>query len=246
MVYAVANATDAKATKTVVVAVIDTGISDSLIDKNMMCKHGSKDFTGTGLQDRHGHGTHVSTLIDQYVKGIYPGREPKTFQARLASVHPNYCQVILKFVDDPYGHEVATTFKVVKAINYAVDIHVDVINFSGGGESPLYEEKRAILRALNSGIKVIVAAGNNSKRLVKGDSYYPAAYDPRIIVVGNLAPNLKDIVDSSNYGDIVKFWEVGYEVPSLCLNNEICEKTGSSQSTAIKSGKVIREMLSHQ
>src|SRR5690606_17888997 len=81
-------ATNVTVAKPIIIAVIDTGISDKLKDGKFLCKMGHKDFTGTGLNDVHGHGTHVSGLIHQHAA--------KTADWNKSA---NYCQVILKYWD---------------------------------------------------------------------------------------------------------------------------------------------------
>ena len=75
MVLTVSLANAQQKSKTLVVAVIDTGIDAQAFNRHVLCKTGHKDFTGTGIQDRHGHGTHISGLIDQYAKSIFLGKD---------------------------------------------------------------------------------------------------------------------------------------------------------------------------
>ena len=66
----------------ITIAVIDTGLRKDIVEQGYskgICKIGHKDFTGTGINDDHGHGTNISGLIHKYAKGL------------------KYCQVIIKF-----------------------------------------------------------------------------------------------------------------------------------------------------
>src|SRR5690349_5783545 len=212
-------------TRPLVVAVIDTGLDiEKMKDKVHLCKFGHKDFTGQGIVDRHGHGTHISGLID-------------TFAGKA-----NYCQVILKYYD-PMSPPKSNLNNTVRALAWAIELNVDVINYSGGGLEPDMIEKKLILEALDRGIKVVVAAGNEQSNLDDGmHRYYPAMYDKRIIVVGNYSQD-RVPAKSSNWGSVVTVWEVGSKVTSYCINGfYTCEMTGTSQATAIQSGRIIRKM----
>ena len=75
--------------------------------------------------------------------------------------------------------------------------------------------------------------------------YYPAMHDLRIYVVGNITKD-NTIVTSSNRGKGVNSWEVGYQVLSRLPGQSYGYLTGTSQATAIKTGKLVREMLKDQ
>lgn len=253
------------------VAVIDTGIDTSDIGaprfKNMLCDSGHKDFTvnerAIRLQpqisryilfaDRISHGTHIAGLIDQYVKGIT--LHESTLEddiTHLLNTKANYCQIILKYYD-AYASGEENVQRMQQALRAAIDLKVDVINISGGGEEYITREAALIREALNKKIKIVVAAGNNNCKLNSNThlnksgnyewcSFYPAQYDSRIIVVGALdasgAPTAM-----SNFGKEVNAWELGDNVLSFLPENRYGYLAGTSQATAIKTGKIIRQML---
>lgn len=205
--------------RTKTVAVIDTGLKQELIDggrKNGICKFGHRDFTGEGLNDVHGHGTNISGLIQRGANGS------------------NYCQVILKYYKpehDMSGKIQAERF--VKAIRYAISIKVDYINISGGGRAPIEEERVLINEALEKGIKIIAAAGNEHSD-IDTHPYYPAFYNKEIYVVGNGTDRWHHAL-TSNYGDRVNVWRDGDHQ----FANGIIQ-TGTSQATAIYTGELIK------
>lgn len=223
--------------KTIRVAVIDTGIS-SLTPK--LCSEGHKALTGKEpLKDEHGHGTHVAGLINDYAGSA------------------DYCLVAIKFYD-PTANGAINLRHMIDAIDYAISLKVDLINISGGGPEASGQEKEYISKALDNGIKVVVAAGNSGQNLSHNCDYYPACYDKRIIVVGNLSekesPSLMsnfgysaNRAPSSNYGRVVTRWEVGVNVTSACVNGRhACRLSGTSQAAAIASGKIVKEMFNHK
>lgn len=198
------------------VAVIDTGIDSSVIN---LCNNGHKDFTNTSTGDTMGHGTHVAGLINRNAGST------------------KFCIFNLKFYSPKMS--VSSIDAIRSAIKYAMEMKVNFINISGGG--PVYDREEASLikEALDRGIKIVVAAGNNGANLDNNCSYYPACYDKRLIVVGNLTKaGLRS--PSSNYGSIVKVWEVGTDVESNLPNGNIGVMTGTSQATAVHTGKLLK------
>jgi subtilisin family serine protease len=225
--------------KQIVIAVIDTGLDSELMSKNFVCKSGHKDFTGGGLVDTHGHGTHISGIIDQYAKdyiftkGKYPSDIDKLYE--------NYCQIIIKFYD-PNVRTSNNLKNTIKAFRWAIDHKVDIINYSGGGPEFSKEEKKVVVEALDKGIKVVAAAGNERSD-IDVHKFYPAMYDKRIYIVGNIVGKSREIAASSNYGESVNSWEEGTLVLSRVPVNKYNYMSGTSQATAVKSGKLVREML---
>lgn len=203
------------------VAVVDTGVnlSDIRITTHI-CSDGLMDFTGTGIQDTHGHGTHVTGLIIQEAKDS------------------NYCLLILKYHT---GIENSKSWSQ-SAFVYAAKLGADIINFSSGG--PVDDPKEKELLELLQDITFIVAAGNDDKSLDE-TPYYPAAYVmPNLVSVGNLQEDGSKS-DMSNWGSMVKSWEMGTRVSSFDLQGDYVKQTGTSMAAAIKTGKYIYE-LSHQ
>lgn len=201
--------------KTIKVAVIDTGFDMKYKNQVKLCETGHKSFVDNTTHDYHGHGTHISGLIEKYAKDS------------------DYCQVILKYYRPK--HSSNNLMNTIKAFKYAIELGVDVINYSGGGLEPSETEREQILLALSKGIQVVVAAGNERSNLNLRCNYYPACYDKRITVVGNL--NGRKVASTSNYGDIVDEYIQGTDVRSI---NGLM--SGTSQSTAIKSGKVVKDL----
>ncbi len=264
-----ADAGWARIPKKIKVAVIDTGIDEQLLKGNSYCSEGHKDFTDTGLKDNHGHGTHISGIVDQYAKNYIfkGGKRPSDID----KLQENYCQIIIKYYDPHQGMWADNLRQTIKSFKWAIEQKVDIINYSGGGTDFSQDEKQVIEEALSKGIKVVVAAGNEHCDL-KGDcneyerdgdivlkdkkgkpilkkkranTYYPALYDDRIYVVGNLVGPDRKIASTSNYGDAVKYWEIGTNVLSRLPNMSYGYMTGTSQATAIKTGKLVREMLAN-
>lgn len=221
-------------TKPVVIAVIDTGFGfHGSGHYAHLCQYGHKDFTGDQKYDSSyntkvlvpedihsaGHGTNIVGIIEREAsKGSAP-----------------FCVVVLKYYAETESGD-NNLRRSIAAIKYATDIHVDYINYSGGGYLENYEESKAVTAFLNSGGKFIAAAGNDHLELKnKVLGYYPGMADTRTIIVGN--KRINDVASrTSNYGAPVNRWEVGENISAYDIT-----LTGTSQATAVATGKIVAE-----
>lgn len=214
------------------IAVLDTGFGyKNKGHEAKLCRFGHKDFsfdrqftkdyaTIAPLPlDTHGHGTNIIGIIDEYAK----------------KAHINYCIVVIKYYSNGQSGQ-ENLWATLKAIQYASNIGVDFINYSGGGPEKISLEYSLIKKFIDKGGKFVAAAGNDNHSLdIPQNAYYPAMEDKRIIVVGN---SDKDGVKSktSNYGNVVKRWEVGENVTAYGIT-----MTGTSQATAVATSKLVSE-----
>lgn len=215
------------------IGILDTGFGfNDLGHDAPLCKYGHKDFSTDQKftsaydtkapvpLDSHGHGTNVAGLIHEF-----------------ASKGPNsYCFVIIKYWNSKQkGYE--SVAAAVAAMKYANNLKLEVINYSGGGPTENQEERNAVVQLLDRGALIIAAAGNE-KQYLDGvtNAYFPAMYDRRITIVGN-----KDFYGnkepSSNYGPYVTTWENGVNQTAYGIT-----MTGTSQATAIVTGKRVKDL----
>jgi subtilisin family serine protease len=218
--------------KDITIAVIDTGIDlkNPYLTKRMIIPSDLKalDFSGQGLQDKNGHGSHVTGLI----LAVFPQAKilPLNYYNRKATGKQNLAATIA-------------------ALNYAIDQNVDIINYSGGGPYPDVDELRALKRAEKKGILIVAAAGNERSDLDNNlNAFFPASYKlSNIIVVGNVDNNLQR-APSSNFGknsvDIMAF---GFKSLSFGVDNQNCSEyqTGTSQSAPLVTGALALLMASN-
>lgn len=212
------------------IAVIDSGFGfEGKGHTAKLCKFGHKDFSNEAQMsvsydtkvpvpsDIMSHGTNIVGIIDSILK----------------KSKVDYCIVVIKYYSEKQtGSE--NLQANIKAIDYAANLKVDYINFSGGGVEFSGGEYKAVKKFLDQGGQLIAAAGNENSNL-DTSSYYPAKYDERIIVVGNhTADGVRSY--SSNYGSVVKRWEVGENVKAYGII-----LTGTSQATATATGKIVSE-----
>lgn len=213
------------------IAVVDTGFGYNFHGKGAkLCNTGHKDFSGVNAftepnfssvrvpLDIQGHGTNIVGIIESYVR----------------KAHVNYCIVILKFESGYTSYN--GLHATVEAFKYATKFKFPYINYSAGGSMPSGDERKAVKDYLDHGGTMIVAAGNSGVNLDdKGNGEYPAQYDKRIIVVGNLLSNGKK-APLSNYGSCVNRWEVGMNVEGYGV-----VMSGTSQATATATGKIVSQ-----
>ena len=262
--------------KTIKVAVIDTGFDFQSKWKNLiadkdgvqlrqpnLCNEGHKDFSGSDLIDRVGHGTHVAGIIAKFAENA------------------DYCLVIIKFFD-PSVKNSNNLKNSAAALKYAYSLGVDIINYSGGGTEFSLDEYLIVKKLLERGTVFVAAAGNeksvNDYKVLRVDinhnhdasdnqaiydykiyfintvsgkiinkaptMYYPADYDSRIISVGNKYLNqftkVMEVSPSSNRGDAINFKEKGTAILSILPNNSVGYMTGTSQASPTRVGKMLK------
>ena len=147
------------------VAVVDTGVSSGGSDTPFFLLDGW-DFVEDGpvALDFNGHGTHVAGTIAQ----------ASNHSIGVAGVAPDATILPVRVLDaDGSGW----ASDVASGIAYAVDEGADVINLSLGSSSPSRAERRAIRYALEAGVLVVAASGNDS-----GPTSYPARYSEVVAV----------------------------------------------------------------
>lgn len=201
-----------------VVAIVDTGLdlSDPRFS-NALCPNGHKDFTDAGIKDTNGHGTHIAGLIKSYAK------------------KSDYCMLIYKYYEPNKNNVLAQLNSFKEAIKNGANI----INFSGGGSGYLKEEYEIIKS--HPEVLFIVAAGNEGKNLSNHEyTYYPASYNLSNMIIVSSYSLSKERDVSSNYGSFVS-WEVGVNQLSTLPDGKTGYMSGTSQATAIKTGKIISE-----
>ncbi|MAX67350.1 MAG: S8 family peptidase [Bacteriovoracaceae bacterium] len=219
-----------KKNKDITVAIVDTGIqyNHPFLRKNITTLEGQlsaqnygKDFSHKKAMntpsDNHGHGTHVAGIV----KSIFP-------EVKLLP---------LKYYN-PQASGKANLDSTIKALKYAVEQNVDIINYSGGGASSSEEEKAILLEAERKGILVIAAAGNEKSNIdIEKNHYYPASYGLSNIISVAAHDEFNQVISSSNYGSkTVDIAAPGYKIKSSIPGNAAGIMTGTSQATAFVTG----------
>ena len=192
---------------TILIGVIDRGVDGTHPDlqghiNTALSKCFVSNCTCTnGLTDIVGHGTEVAGII-----GAQTGNAAGVF-----GICQNVQIVSLKVA---YGSENITADTLTAAIQYAKDIGIDILNYSGSGGSYDADVRNAID---NFPGLLVCTAGNTESGGVDIDEtanhVYPACFNlDNILVVGASTPS-DSVEDHSNYGaDYVDLFAPGVDI----------------------------------
>lgn len=203
------------------IAVIDTGLD--LKDERMsghLCKMEHRNYVEQEtINDINGHGTSIVSIIEQYAK------------------NSNYCIMVYKFYSDK-DPGFMNVFHEIQALAQALDDGANIVNISASG--PEFHERERILMENHPHTAFIVAAGNDGKDLdIPGNEFYPGSYFLKNeIVVENVDTSGKPVLHS-NYSKKIIAKENGVNVMSYLPNDKLGKLSGTSQATAIFTGKLI-------
>lgn len=244
---------------TITVAIIDTGVDTNHKDLNKFLrtntgetgfdsKHRDKrtnhiddDHNGyvddvygwnfvdnnSDVTDKHGHGTHVAGLV---VK-------PMTTKKAVIESKPPYQLLILKYFD-PADISQNNMKNTVQAIRYAIKAGVQIINYSGGGHEPSFQELAAIKEAESKGIIFVAAAGNDGAD-TNEVGFFPANYNLSNMISVTAVDTEGRLLPSSNFGPKhVDFAAPGKNVWSTLPGGKFGPMTGTSQATALLAGQI--------
>lgn len=226
----------------IVVAVIDTGINyrDPDLMNNMWVNEQEQqgepgvDDDGNGyVDDIYGY-NFVSDNGDPLDDNNHGSHCAGTIGAEgnngvgVVGVNWNVRMMALKFLSGAGG---GTLEGAIKAIDYATDKKVDVMNNSwgGGGKSDLLEE--AIERAEEAGILFVAAAGNSRSNNDTRPSY-PASYTTANVMSVAAINQRGGLASFSNYGrNTVHIAAPGVDILSTGKSNNLIKLSGTSMAT---------------
>jgi subtilisin len=222
------------------IGIIDTGIDLKHPDLNVVSNVSFVSGTNSGNDD-NGHGTHVAGIAAAKDNGI-----------GVVGVAPGAKLWAIKVLNSA---GLGTTADIIAGINYAADHakELDVINLSLSGRGVSPGSDAAIDRAVNRGLVVVVAAGNNHEDA----SGFTPANSPNAIAVsaladsdgkcggkGNPLPFRGGLVpdDSfapfSNWGPVVNIMAPGMNINSTYLNGGYRQLSGTSMASPHVTGAV--------
>ncbi len=229
----------------VVVAVLDTGVTLSHPDLVSRIWVNSGEIGGNGIDDdgngwiddvrgwdaveggadptdTHGHGTFVASIATAAVNGL-----------GMAGVAPDVALMPGR-VCTGGGCSVS---QIVTGISYAITNGADVINLSFGGNiTPSSAMEAAIRAAVDAGIVVVAAAGNDARN---NDQlpFYPAGYDIDGLVAVAATDRNDALAAFSNYGPgTVDLAAPGANLTGALLTGDWSTGSGTSFSAPMVSG----------
>ncbi|WP_394120961.1 S8 family peptidase [Planococcus donghaensis] len=216
-----------------IVAILDTGCQmdhPDLQDRIIDGKNFTADFNGdaANFDDNNGHGTHVAgTVAASY-------RE----DGGIAGVAPEAQLLILKVLTGEGSGEYQG---IIDGIHFAIDWRgpegetVSVISMSLGGPEDVAELYAAIKRAVDGGIPVVCAAGNEGDDLHDTDEFaYPGAYG-EVIQVGAVDFDRR-IANFSNTNDEIDLVAPGTDIYSTFPGGKYASLSGTSMAAPHVSG----------
>ncbi|MGE0482489.1 MAG: S8 family serine peptidase, partial [Phycisphaerae bacterium] len=220
-----ANATPLSTGAGVTIAVLDTGVDAThaalagrvLPDGwNFVDENADTDDVGDGVDNDHdtfideltGHGTHVAAIA--------------------AHVAPDALILPVRVLDSDGNSDI---FDVARAIFFAIDAGVDVINASLGStyRSDMIED--AVDEAFRRGIVVVAAVGNNN---LQDPVEYPAFFDGVVRVTAVDASDVR--CPFSNYHPDITISAPGSEIFSAIPGGEYAQWSGTSMATPMVAG----------
>jgi hypothetical protein len=200
--------------RNVLVAVVDSEIDVSHPDlKGVIAER--YDATQTDSHP-HVHGTGMAGAIASH--------------SRLLGVAPGVRVLAIKAFDESASSAEATSYQILKGLDYAIAKHVRVINMSfAGPRDPMME--RTLKTAHDQGIILVAAAGNAGP---KSPPLYPGA-DPSVIAVTATDYTDRPFV-MANRGKYIAVAAPGVDVMVPAPGNSYQLTTGTSVAAAHVSG----------
>lgn len=202
----------------ITVAVVDTGVASHPFLSGRLVAGYDYIQNDNDPTDQHFHGTHVAgTVVD-----CTPGLNVKIMPVRVL---------------DASGYGTSTTIGL--GVRYAADHGASVINLSLGGGHTSYEDS-CIQYALNKGVTVVCAAGNNSSNT----STFCPAHIGNIIVVSALDDD-ESRAYFSNYGNSVDVAAPGVDILSCVPGGDYEYLQGTSMASPHIAGIVAMLRLNY-
>lgn len=215
----------------VVVAVIDSGVDDTVADLRGQVLKG-KDFSrlrGDENTDIDNHGTSMAALIAATgARGATQGSFGLAPGAKILPIRIPYAEERLKQgADETYAQSMS------KAIRFAADSDAKILSISSAKrDSGSQELNDAVKYALDKDKLIFAGSGNDAK---KGNALeYPAA-TPGVVGVGGLTKKAEHL-PASNFGPQVDISAPAEAITMACTGgSELCEGSGTSSATALTS-----------
>lgn len=205
------------------IAILDSGINKRHPDlKSQVYKEFNAVNPGQPIEDKFNHGTSIA--------GIIAAKDNKVGIKGLVPFIEIYSVKVLN--DDGTG----SVNNIVKGIEWAINQNVKIINLSFGMEKGTKELQTIINKAIDKGIIVVAASGNNYIK----DVDYPAKYS-KVISVGSIDTK-HERVRFSPRGKIDVVGP-GRDILSTDNNKGYSKFEGTSHSTAFVTGIIALYIL---
>jgi subtilisin family serine protease len=210
------------------VAILDTGIDRDHPDLADGIR-AVEDFTGDGVEDTNGHGTHCAGIVGARMNDTgFIGVAPKS-------------ELLIGKV---LGNDGSGAFHwIADGILWAVEQGADIINMSLGGPFSSHRLYQAIHIALAKGVIVVCAAGNEGS-LFQNNIGYPGRYGG-VITVASHDENGNRSGFSSRGGEI-DVMAPGSYIWSTFKEGGYAELSGTSMAAPFVSGLAALILAKHR
>jgi len=200
------------------VAILDTGVdtdhpdlADAIVE--------TEDFTGDGIEDENGHGTHCAGVVGARLNGVgFVGVAPKS-ELMIGKVLDNNGSGAFSWISE--------------GVYWATESGANIISMSLGGPSSDAELYRAIQYAHFHGVHVLCAAGNEGGLGVNTIGY-PGRYGG-VITIASHDRNGNPSGFSSRGGE-VDLMAPGSNIWSTYKHGGYAELSGTSMATPFAAG----------
>ena len=200
------------------VAILDTGVDTDHPDLTAAIID-TKDFTGDGIEDANGHGTHCAGIVGARLNGVgFVGVAPRS-ELLIGKVLANNGNGAYSWITE--------------GIYWATECGANIISMSLGGPSSDPELYKAIQYALFHGVYVVCAAGNEGS-LYTNSIGYPGRYGG-VITVASHDYNGNPSGFSSKGGE-VDVMAPGSDIWSTYREGGYAELSGTSMATPFVAG----------
>ena len=193
------------------IAILDSGV-DYSESVNVVER---KDFLGENIspifEDGTGHGTAVASVIGSSGEN-----------GSIKGINPNIEIYSAKILDN---NNKASIDRVVKAIDWAIEKKVNIINMSFGRKGNSVTLHNAIRRAKRAGILMFASSGNGGSS-EENNVEYPAAYD-EVVAVGAVTPE-GTLSDMTSTGDELELLAPGEYIKTTGWMDLECISNGTS------------------
>lgn len=222
--------------KGTVVAILDTGCQSDHPDlqgRIISGRNFTPDFNSDAndFSDNNGHGTHVAGTV---AASLRPN-------GKIVGVAPETQLLILKVLN---GEGAGDYEGIINGIHYAIDWRgpngekTTVISMSLGGPDDVAELHDAVKRAVDNGIPIVCAAGNEGDDSHSTDEFaYPGAYG-EVIQVGAVDFSRK-IAPFSNTNNEIDIVAPGINIYSAYPGSQYATLSGTSMATPHISGALV-------
>jgi len=210
------------------VAVLDTGVDADHPDLQGAIAQ-TRDFTGEGIEDLNGHGTHCAGVIAARKNEIgFIGTAPMA-SLLIAKVLRNSGSGTLAMVAD--------------AVRWAAEEGADIISMSLGGPASSPALFEVIHKALARGTIIVCAAGN-SGALFANSIGYPGRYGSVITVAAHDRHGQPS--GFSSRGAEIDFMAPGHEIWSTFRQGGYAKLSGTSMATPFVAGLAALVLAKHR